>query len=34
MKLSAGDDEQHALFYHTGSLDPIDHFSPDLDSEG
>lgn len=35
MKVSAGDDEQHALFYHTGSLDPIDHFSPDLDdSEG
>jgi hypothetical protein len=32
VKLSAaGDDERHALFFHTGSLDPVDHFSPDVD---
>jgi hypothetical protein len=31
LKLSAGEDEKHALFFHTGSLDPVDHFSPDLD---
>jgi hypothetical protein len=31
VKVSAGDDEQHALFFHTGSLDPVDHFTPDLD---
>jgi hypothetical protein len=31
LKLSAGEDERHALFFHTGSLDPVDHFSPDLD---
>jgi hypothetical protein len=35
VKLSAGDDERHALFFHTESLDPVNHFSPDLeDSEG
>jgi hypothetical protein len=31
LKLCAGEDERHALFFHTGSLDPVDHFSPDLD---
>jgi hypothetical protein len=31
LKLSAGEDERHALFFQTGSLDPVDHFSPDLD---
>jgi len=35
LKVHAGDDEQHALFYHTGSLDPVDHFSSEVDdSEG
>ncbi|XP_021919231.1 uncharacterized protein LOC110829622 [Zootermopsis nevadensis] len=34
VKLSTGDDEQHALFFNTKSLDPVDHFSLDDDSEG
>lgn len=34
VKLSTGDDEQHALFFNTESLDPVDHFSLDDDSEG
>lgn len=31
LKLCAGEDERHALFFHSESLDPVDHFSPDLD---